>query len=72
MATPASAGLRCGQVLGATDPDGKADPTDPVTVADVHATVLTAVGIDPKKVMTSPIGRTLTLSEGKVIKGLLG
>jgi hypothetical protein len=68
----AGGGLRCGQVLGATDPDGKADPTDPVTVADVHATVLTAVGIDPKKVMTSPIGRTLTLSEGKVIKGLLG
>jgi hypothetical protein len=30
------------------------------------------VGIDPKKVMTSPIGRTVTLSEGKVIKELLG
>jgi hypothetical protein len=68
----AGGGLRCGQVLGSTDPEGKADPTDPVTVADVHATALTAVGIDPKKVMTSPIGRTVTLSEGKVIKGLLG
>jgi hypothetical protein len=68
----AGGGLRCGQVIGATDPEGKADPTDPVGVADVHATVLTAVGIDPKKVMTSPIGRTLTLSEGKVIKALLG
>ena len=39
---------------------------------DERAFVLTAVGIDPKKVMTSPIGRTLTLSEGKVIKALLG
>jgi len=68
----AGGGLRCGQALGVTDPEGKADPTDPVTVADVHATVLTAVGIDPKKVMTSPIGRTLTLSEGKAIKALLG
>jgi hypothetical protein len=68
----AGGGLRCGQVLGATDPQGKAEPTDPVTVADMHATVMTAVGIDPKKVMTSPIGRTLNLSEGKVIKGLLG
>ncbi len=68
----AGGGLRTGQALGATDPEGRADPTDPVNVADVHATVLTAVGIDPKKVMTSPIGRTVTLSEGKVIKGLLG
>jgi uncharacterized protein (DUF1501 family) len=68
----AGGGLRCGQALGATDPEAKADPTDPVTVADVHATVMTAVGIDPRKVMTSPIGRTVALSEGKVIKGLLG
>jgi hypothetical protein len=68
----AGGGIRGGQVLGATDPEARADPTDPVAVGDVHATVMTAVGIDPKKVMTSPIGRTVTLSEGKVIKGLLG
>jgi hypothetical protein len=68
----AGGGLRCAQVIGATDPEGKAEPADPVTVADIHATVMTAVGIDPKKVMTSPIGRTVTLSEGKVIKALLG
>jgi hypothetical protein len=68
----AGGGLRAGQVLGATDPEAKADPTDTVAVADVHATVMTAVGIDPKKVMTSPIGRTVTLSEGKVVKELLG
>jgi hypothetical protein len=65
-------GLRCGQVLGETDPEGKADPKGAVTVGDVHATVLTAVGIDPGKVMTSPIGRTVKLSDGKVIKELLG
>ncbi len=68
----AGGGIRGGQALGATDPEAKDDPADPVAVADVHATVMTAVGIDPKKVMTSPIGRTVTLSEGKVIKGLLG
>jgi Protein of unknown function (DUF1501) len=68
----AGGGIRGGQVLGSTDPEAKDDPTDPVGVADVHATVMTAVGIDPKKVMTSPIGRTVNLSEGKVIKGLLG
>jgi hypothetical protein len=68
----AGGGIKSGQVLGETDPEGKADPKDPVTVGDIHATVLTAVGIDPGKKMTSPIGRTLTLSDGKVIKGLLG
>ena len=43
----AGGGIRGGTVVGATDPEGKADPTDPVTVGDLHATVLTAVGIDP-------------------------
>jgi hypothetical protein len=68
----AGGGIRGGQVIGATDPEGKAEPSDPVTVADIHATVMTAVGIDPKKVMTSPIGRTVKLSEGNVVKKLLG
>jgi hypothetical protein len=68
----AGGGVGGGRALGATDPEGANPPADPVTVADVHATVLTAVGIDPKKVMTTPIGRTLTLSEGKPIAGLLG
>jgi hypothetical protein len=43
-----------------------------VTIADIHATILTAVGIDPQKIMTSPIGRTLKLSEGRPIRALLG
>jgi hypothetical protein len=33
--------------------------------------VLTAVGIDPAKVMHTAIGRTLHLSEGKAIAGLI-
>ena len=33
---------------------------------------LWALDIDPKKVMTSPIGRTVKLSDGNVVKGLLG
>ena len=67
----AGGGLRGGVVVGATDPEGRADPTDRVTVADIHATVLTAVGIDPTKVMTSPIGRTVLLSEGRALRQLL-
>jgi hypothetical protein len=41
-------------------------------VGHVHATVLTAVGIDPQKVMTTPIGRTMRLADGKPIEVLLG
>lgn len=67
----AGGGIRGGTVVGATDPAGKADPTDPVNVGDLHATVLTAVGIDPGKVIQTPIGRTVKFAEGKPLKALL-
>jgi hypothetical protein len=67
----AGGGIRPGHVLGETDPDGKKAPTNPVTVGDLHATVLTAVGIDPKKLNQTPIGRSVRFSEGEVIEGLL-
>jgi uncharacterized protein (DUF1501 family) len=68
----AGGGIRPGQVVGATDPEGKANPTEPVEIQDIHATVLTALGIDSEKVLTSPIGRTVKLSEGKPVRALLG
>jgi uncharacterized protein (DUF1501 family) len=68
----AGGGIKGGQVLGETDPEGKKTPVDPVAVGDVHATVLTALGIDPHKVMTSPIGRTTKLSEGNPLPALPG
>lgn len=65
--------IRRGLTLGATDPEGKKDPTDPVSVADIHATVLAALGIDYAKVMASPIGRTVKLTDdGKPLPALLG
>jgi hypothetical protein len=67
----AGGGIRGGQVLGETDPEGKAGPLQPVSVGDLHATVLTAVGIDPRKVNQTPIGRTVRFSEGKPIAALL-
>jgi hypothetical protein len=67
----AGGGLRGGVVVGATDPEGRAEPTDRVNVADIHATVLTAVGIEPTRVMQSPIGRTVLLSEGRPLRQLL-
>jgi uncharacterized protein (DUF1501 family) len=67
----AGGGIRGGQVIGATDPEGKEKPTNPVTVGDLHATILTAAGIDPKTVNQTPIGRTVRFSEGEPIAGLL-
>jgi uncharacterized protein (DUF1501 family) len=67
----AGGGIRGGQVHGATDPEGKKGPTDPVNVADLYASILTAVGIDTKKVNQTPIGRTVRFSEGKPVEALL-
>lgn len=67
----AGGGIRGGRVLGETDPDGKEKPTRPVTVGDLHATILTAVGIDPRKVNQTPIGRTVRFSDGEPVRELL-
>jgi hypothetical protein len=64
-------GIRGGRVVGATDPEGKEGPSDPVRVADLHATVLTAVGIDPHKLNQTPVSRTVRFSEGEPITALL-
>jgi hypothetical protein len=67
----AGGGIRGGSVVGRTDPNAKDDPVDPVTVGDLHATVLTAVGIDPEKIVQTPIGRTVKFAEGRPVKALL-
>lgn len=67
----AGGGIRGGHVVGETDPDGKEKPTEPVSVGDLHATILSAVGIDPKKMNRTPIGRTVRFSEGEPVAALL-
>ena len=68
----AGGGLRGGQVIGATDPEGTKNPAGPTTVEDVHATVLKALGLDPLKENIAPLtGRPLKLSAGKPIGELL-
>src|SRR4029077_1523871 len=67
----AGGGIRGGTIVGATDPEGKADPTDKVTVPHLHATVLSAVDIDPGKLNQTPIGRTVKSSEGQRVAALL-
>jgi uncharacterized protein (DUF1501 family) len=63
--------LRGGQLVGGTDPAGTAAPADPKRFADVHATVLAALGIDRARELTSSAGRPLKLSEGTPIAPLI-
>jgi len=67
----AGGGIAGGRVVGATDPAGIKPPDRPTTVADVHATVLKAVGLDPAKENISPVGRPIKLSEGRPIGEIL-
>lgn len=63
--------IRGGTVLGATDPEGGRKVEAPRQVADLHATVLSALGIDPDHEELAPVGRPIKFSEGQLIKELL-
>jgi uncharacterized protein (DUF1501 family) len=66
-------GLQSGRVVGATDPTGtETQPQNPVKIADLYATILRAVGIDPEHQVVTPIGRPMKYSEGTPIMELLG
>ena len=67
----AGGGVKGGQVLGATDPEGGREVQDPQRVADIHATVLAALGIDWTQELITPIQRPIRLSEGEPIRKLL-
>lgn len=68
----AGGGLRGGQVIGSTDPSGGREVVEATTIADVHATVLTTLGLDPEIEQVTPAARPIKLSEGTPIRGLLG
>lgn len=78
--------FRRGYVHGATaaQPDPKLlrsrgnEPIDPrqltenpVTIADLHATLLHALDIDYRQEQMTPVGRPLSLSDGKVVTELI-
>jgi len=70
--------MRRGYVHGATSASPSKDSeknwdevADKVTVPDLHATLLTALGIDIHREITTPIGRPMVMSEGEPIKDLL-
>jgi hypothetical protein len=68
----AGGGIRGGQVIGESDGTGSYPKSFPVTPADIHATVFTALGYDPHAITyQSAEGRPFPLSEGQPIRGLL-
>lgn len=65
-------GLASGVLIGATDPSGESKvPEDPIQVADLYATLLFRLGIDPAHEVATPIGRPMKFSDGKPIARLL-
>jgi uncharacterized protein (DUF1501 family) len=68
----AGGGFAGGRVIGATDPEGvKKEPEQPVFVEDLHATILSLLGIDHLKELSTPIGRPMALSKGDVVDALI-
>jgi len=67
----AGGGIRGGQVVGETDPEGKKEPANPVHVGALFATVFSALGIDYQKINQTPIGRTVKFSEGMPVEQLI-
>jgi hypothetical protein len=67
----AGAGVRGGQVIGATDKNGAFVTERPVRPADVCWTIYDALGIDPSKELHTPEGRPIEiLAEGSTVKEL--
>jgi hypothetical protein len=65
----AGAGVRGGQVIGATDNDGVEVVEHPVSVQDLFCTFCHALGIDPRKENQSNVGRPLPIVEtGKAVE----
>jgi hypothetical protein len=69
----AGAGVRGGQVIGATDRDGAYVTRRPVAPADVAYTIYEAVGVDPHRWLTHPEGRPIEiLDRGEPVRELWG
>ncbi|MEX1231604.1 MAG: DUF1501 domain-containing protein [Planctomycetaceae bacterium] len=68
----AGGGIRGGQIVGESDKTGSVPLLRPVTPADIHATVFTALGYDPHGITYHTAdGRPTPLSEGTALPELL-
>lgn len=59
----AGAGIRGGTVHGASDDDGEAPASDPVTIPDLNATIASVMGADLGRVVHAPDGRPFTIAD---------
>ena len=66
----AGAGVRGGQVIGASDDQAAYPATRGWYPADLGATIFTALGIDPQSRMTDRLGRPHAVNAGQVITPL--
>ena len=57
----AGAGLKVGQVIGATDKQAAYVTDRPITPQDLTATILKVLGIDPHTIVHTPVGRPIPL-----------
>jgi len=68
----AGGGVRGGQVYGSSDRFAAYPSTNPVSPADVAATIYHCLGIDPRTHVTDQQGRPLVIGAGNPIQALLG
>jgi hypothetical protein len=67
----AGGGVRGGQVYGSSDKSAAYPSTNPVSPADIAATIYHCLGIDPHTEMTDQQGRPLLVGTGKPLQALL-
>ena len=68
----AGAGIRGGQVIGASDKNGAYPATDPITGGDLTATIFHLLGIDPADLFSDKANRPHPITKGEPIAALLG
>jgi hypothetical protein len=67
----AGAGVPAGTVYGATDRQGAMPASSPVTPADLTATLLHLLGVDPEMEVRDRLGQARRVCEGTPVRGLL-
>ena len=60
----AGAGIKGGQVIGASDKQAAEVVDRPISPRDMAATILNTLGVDYKKVLHTPLGRPVPLVDG--------
>jgi len=69
-AVMAGAGIRGGQVFGASDRWAAFPTSNPVSPDDLGATILHALGIDPAQEILDQVGRPLRINNGRPLTPL--